>query len=188
MVATLRSIQREAAALRTGWFALWFADISRTLAQQMLLYARRELGLNLAEYRALSMLAECQSASVKDIAAGTQLDKAQITRAIANLTRRRLVLRAVDGRDRRLRIVKLTPAGRGLAAKSLPFAILRQKRLEQALTPTERRTLWRALATLSGEAHVLLAEEIQRSTQKGGSAKETLKHGGDGREYLGCRE
>lgn len=168
MAAALDTLHRELAALRSGWFALWFADISRTLAQQMLLYARRELGLNLAEYRALSMLAECRSASVKDIAAGTQLDKAQITRAVANLAARRLVLHAIDGHDRRLRVVKLTPVGRALAAKSLPFAIERQKRLERVLTPTERRTLWKAFAALSGEAHSLLAEETQRSMQGNG--------------------
>lgn len=173
MVAAHSSAQRGSAALRSGWFALWFADISRMLAQQMLLYARRELGLNLAEYRALSMLAECRSASVKDIAAGTQLDKAQITRAVANLTGRRLVLHAVDGRDRRLRVVKLTPAGRALAAKALPFAAERQKRLEQVLTPAERRTVWKALAALSVEAHSLLAEEAQRSTQGSSFERDT---------------
>jgi DNA-binding MarR family transcriptional regulator len=154
---------RETAATRAGWFALWFAEISRALSQQMLHYARRELGLNLAEYRTLSVLAEWRSASVKDIAAGTQLDKAQITRAVANLTRRRIVVHAVDGRDRRLRVVKLTAAGRALAAKSLPFAVARQKRMERALTPTENRTLWKVLAVLSDEAHAMLAEETRLS-------------------------
>lgn len=161
----LTSARRETAAQRAGWFAVWFADISRALSQQMLLYARRELGLNLAEYRALSMLAECRSASVKDIAAATQLDKAQITRAVANLTRRGLVLHAVDGRDRRLRIVKLTAAGRALAAKCLPFAIRRQKRMERLFTPAERRTLWKALALLSNEAHSMANADALLSTQ-----------------------
>jgi DNA-binding MarR family transcriptional regulator len=166
MKATSAAPHIDPAAARAGWFALWFAEISRALAQQMVLYARRELGLNLAEYRALGMLAECRSASVKDIAAGTQLDKAQITRAVANLTRRRLVLSAVDGRDRRLREVKLTPAGRALAARSLPFAIARQKRLEQVLAPAERRMLWKVLAVLSGEANAMLVEESRRSSRR----------------------
>jgi DNA-binding MarR family transcriptional regulator len=127
----------------------------------MLLYARRELGLNLAEYRALSMLAECGSASIKDVAAGTQLDKAQITRAIANLTRRGFAIHTVNGHDRRLRVVKLTPAGRALLARSVPFAIERQRRMERALSLAEVRTLWKALAILSKEAQTMLAEEEQ---------------------------
>jgi DNA-binding MarR family transcriptional regulator len=149
------------AAVRAGRFSVWFGRISRALSQQMLLYARRELGLNLAEYRALSMLAECRSASIKDIAAGTDLDKAQITRAITNLTRRRLAIHAVDGRDRRLRVVKLTPAGRALITKSVPFAIERQARMEGALTPAELRTFWKALASLLEEAQAMLAEEAE---------------------------
>jgi DNA-binding MarR family transcriptional regulator len=166
MKFALSALHREPAAQRAGWFALWFSDISRALSQQMLLYARRELELNLAEYRALSMLAECRSASVKDIAAGTQLDKAQITRAVTSLTRRRLVLHAIDRRDRRLRVVKLTAAGRALAAKALPFAVNRQKRMERLLTPAERRTLWKALALLSNEAHSMMAVEARLSTRQ----------------------
>jgi DNA-binding MarR family transcriptional regulator len=152
-------------AVRGGRLAVWFSRISRALSQQMLLYARRELGLNLAEYRALAMLAECRSASIKDIASGAQLDKGQITRAVANLTRRGLTIHTVDGRDRRLRVVKLTPAGRALVAKTIPFAVERQRRMERALTPGELRILWKALAILSEEAHAMLTEEARVSSR-----------------------
>ena len=107
------------------------------------------------------MLSECRSASIRDIAAGTELDKAQITRAVALLTKRGLAIHAVDGRDRRLRVVKLTPAGRALIAKSAPFAIARQTRMERALTAAELRTLWKALAVLLDEAQAMLAEEAE---------------------------
>jgi DNA-binding MarR family transcriptional regulator len=146
-------------ALRAGRFAMWFSLISRALSQQMLLYARRELGLNLAEYRVLSVLGECRSASIKDLAFGAQLDKAQITRAVAGLTRRGFAIHAVDGRDRRLRVVKLTPAGQALVARSVPFAIERQRRMEQLLTAAELRVVWRALHALQEETQTMLAEE-----------------------------
>jgi DNA-binding MarR family transcriptional regulator len=149
------------AALRDGRFSVWFSKISRALAQQMLIYARRELGLNLAEYRTLAMLAEYRSASIKDVAMGTELDKAQVTRAIANLTRRGLAIQMVDGRDRRMRAVKLTPAGRALMAKSLPFSIDRQKRMERALGAGAVRAVWKALAVLSRESQAMLDEEIR---------------------------
>ena len=161
MVAPLAKRIVPAATLRAGRFAVWLSRISRALSQQMLLYARRELGLNLAEYRALSMLSECRSASIKDIAAGTQLDKAQVIRAIANLTRRRLAIHTVDSRDRRLRVVKLTSAGRTLPARATPFAIERQTRMEQALPLAERRVFWHALVILSQETQAMLTEEAQ---------------------------
>ena len=166
----MRSLQQRRlappATVRDGRFAVWFSRISRALAQQMLLYARRELGLNLAEYRTLSMLSECRSASIRDIAAGSELDKAQVIRAIANLTRRRLAIHTVDGRDRRLRVVKLTPAGHALAAKAIPFALDRQRRMEQALAPAERRALWRALMILSRETQAMLTDEAQTPNKR----------------------
>lgn len=168
MVGTPSLRAAPSAALRDGRFSVWFGRISRALAQQMVLYARRELGLNLAEYRTLSMLAECRSASIKDIAYGAQLDKAQVTRAIADLTRRGLVIHTIDGRDRRLRVVKLAPSGRSLIAKSIPFAIKRQSRLERSLSVAELRTLWRALAILRDEAQSMLEEEQLPSRPKHG--------------------
>ena len=66
--------------------------IAHTLAQHMLLEIDREFGLNLAEYRVLSVLAERRSPSIKDIAAYTQLDKAHVTRALSDLVRRGLVV------------------------------------------------------------------------------------------------
>ncbi len=146
------------ATQRVGRFSVWFARISRALSQQMAQYARRELGLNLAEYRTLLMLTECASASTRDIAIGTELDKAQITRAVASMTRRGLVIHAVDSRDRRLRVVKLTAAGHELAAKSIPFAIARQNRMERALSAAELRVLWKALHVLAGETRAMEEE------------------------------
>ena len=150
------------AVTRSGRFSVWLARISRALSQQTVLYARRELGLNLAEYRTLSMLSECRSASIRDIAAEVDLDKAQITRAVAHLTRYKLAIHTVDGRDRRLRVVKLTPAGRALITKSVRFAIERQTRMERALAAAELRALWKALAVLLGEAQAMLAEETEK--------------------------
>src|SRR5262245_47967509 len=119
---------------RTARFGFWFSKISRALSQQMLLHVRREFGLNLAEYRTLTILAERGSVSIKDIAADIDLDKAQVTRAIADLTKRGLSIHTVDRRDRRLRVVKLTPAGRSMFAGTVPFSVARQERLERLLT------------------------------------------------------
>ncbi|HEY2417589.1 MAG TPA: MarR family winged helix-turn-helix transcriptional regulator [Steroidobacteraceae bacterium] len=140
--------------------------ISRALSQQMLLYVRREFGLNLAEYRTLTVLGENRSASIRDIAFGTQFDKAQVVRAVASLTRRRLAVQMVHGSDRRLRVVKLTAAGRSLLDKILPFSIARQQRLEKRLSAAELRVVWKALDVLTEEAQAMLAEEVERSAAR----------------------
>ena len=132
--------------------------IAHTLAQHMLLQIDREFGLNLAEYRILSVLAERKSPSIKDIAAYTQLDKAHVTRALTDLIRRGLVTQIVNKQDRRLRVVKLTRAGRAMVAATLPIAIERQQRLERRLTASELRVLWKALAVLAEESALMLSE------------------------------
>jgi DNA-binding MarR family transcriptional regulator len=147
-------------------FSYRFNMIGRALAQHMLLHVDRELGLNLAEYRVLSILAERKSPSIKDIAVHTQLDKAHVTRALADLAVRGLVTQAVDKRDRRLRVVALTRAGQAMVTATLPMAIERQKRLERRLTAEELRVLWKALAVLSEEVEQMLAEAEQEGTRR----------------------
>lgn len=152
---------RPSASVREGRFSVWFSQISRALAQQMLLYVRREHGLNLAEYRTLAMLAETNIASIREIARGAELDKAQVTRAVADLSARGLVFHSVDQHDRRLRIVKITPKAHSLIAKSIPFSIERQRRMERSLTRTEIQTFWKVLAILREETQAMLEEQEQ---------------------------
>jgi len=142
-------------------FPVWFAGISRAFSQHMLDYVDANFGLNLAEYRVLDVLRELKSTSIRDIASECALDKAQVTRAVSVLTARGLVVQVVDRNDRRLRIVRLTPAGRALIAATVPFVVQRQKRLEQCLSATERRILWKALKAILNEIQCIAAEDAQ---------------------------
>lgn len=144
-------------------FGYRLSMLSTTLSQQMLLRVQREFGLNLAEYRILMALAQFEFPSIRDIAKNSQLDKAHVTRALADLIKRGLATQAVDRHDRRLRIVALTPAGRQITAALAPFQIARQRRLEQRLTKSELRIFWKAIAALSDEADHMLADEEQLS-------------------------
>ena len=147
-------------------FSYRFNMIGRTLAQHILLHVGREFGLNLAEYRILSILADRKSPSIKDIAAHAQLDKAHVTRALVDLIGRGLVTQIVDKQDRRLRVVKLTRAGQTMVTATLPISIERQQRLERRLTATELRVLWKALSVLLEEAERMLAEEEQKGARR----------------------
>ncbi len=62
----------------------------------MLVHVGREYGLNLAEYRIMTVLANRKSPSIKDIAAHTDLDKAHVTRALAGLVERGIADQRVD--------------------------------------------------------------------------------------------
>ena len=151
-------------------FGYRFNMIGRALAQHMLLHVERKFGLNLAEYRILSILADRESPSIKDIAAHAQLDKAHVTRTLVDLVGRGLVTQVVDEQDRRLRVVKLTRAGRTIVTETLPISIERQERLERRLTAAELRVLWKALSVVLEEAEQMLAEEEQKGARPKRSA------------------
>ena len=139
-------------------FGYRFSMIGNALAQHMLRHVQREHGLNIAEYRVMTNLVAFEAPSIRDIAKHTQLDKAHVTRALAALIERGLVTQIVDTRDRRLRIVRLTPAGQAIMSAIEPFVVGRQKRLERCLAPNELRVLDKALSLLLAEAEGMLAE------------------------------
>lgn len=153
---------------RANRFPYWFARISRALSRHVAAYAGRELGLNLAEFRILLILCEVRSASVKDIAADAALDKAQVTRTVAALVDRGLAVQAIETRDRRLRIVKASAAGRKLLQPMDEFMKKRQLRLESKLASDEVKTLWSVLPRLLAEAEQMCIEEmlIARRTRR----------------------
>jgi DNA-binding MarR family transcriptional regulator len=146
-------------------FGYRFNRIADALAQQTLLYARREFGLNLAEYRIISVLAQSDALSIREIAQHTQLDKAHATRALTDLIEHGLVTRVVDAQDRRLRVVRLTPAGRSIANATLPFLWERQERLEGCVSAAELRIFDKVLTLMTEEAERLLAEEVQKNAE-----------------------
>jgi DNA-binding MarR family transcriptional regulator len=146
-------------------FGYRFSLISRALGQQMLLHVEREFGLSLAEYRILTVLEDAESPSVKEIALKSQIDKAQVTRCMATLQQKGLVTQTDDVRDRRLRSITLTKAGRSLLTAMLPFNKERNERLERSITKSELDILWKVLARFDREVGEMLNEEKQKSSQ-----------------------
>jgi DNA-binding MarR family transcriptional regulator len=69
------------------------------------------------QYSLLSALAVRETADQTTLAADIALDRTTTTGALKRLAARNFVERAVDDRDRRARLCKLTPAGAALLAK-----------------------------------------------------------------------
>ena len=147
-------------------FGYRFNRISNALTQQALLHARREFGLNLAEYRIISVLSLADAFSIREIAEHTQLDKAHATRALTDLIARGLVTRVIDPQDRRLRVVRLTAAGHAVANATIPFTLERQARLEGCLTAAELRAFDKALSLMTAEAERMLVGEMNKGSER----------------------
>ncbi len=122
--------------------------VSRCVSQ---VYGER-FQLTRDEWRVLAALAE--SGAMKSTAAAlhTTLDKMQVSRACGRLESRGLIRRDEDPDDRRNKILRLTPDGRGLLDEVVPIVQAREADLLQALDPHERLALEQTIDKLLARA------------------------------------
>jgi DNA-binding MarR family transcriptional regulator len=113
-------------------------------------YAER-FSLTRQEWRVLAILGARPKIATKEIGPLTTLDKMQVSRAVQGLEARGIVSRKHDPDDRRELIVSLTPTGRALYRKIVPYALEREARLLSVLTPEEVEVLDRAMRKLSAD-------------------------------------
>jgi DNA-binding MarR family transcriptional regulator len=81
----------------------------------------RPLGLTNGQFSLMNALNRPQPASMKTVAALLAMDRTTLTAALKPLERRGLVELTIDPKDRRGRLMKLTPAGRRLLAEAIPL-------------------------------------------------------------------
>jgi DNA-binding MarR family transcriptional regulator len=125
--------------------------VSAAIARQ---YTER-FGLSMAEWRVMAVLGTTTGLSARDIAGRTGMDKVQVSRAVANLVRRKRVARRADACDRRRQRLALTPKGEAIYAEIVPLARAQEERFLAALEPADRATLLRLLAALSVRSEML---------------------------------
>lgn len=74
----------------------------------------KRLGLNLSQWRVLGQLGHAGPSTVRELAEGSAVDRADASRSLRNLEQRGLVTRAEDERDQRSPIFSLTRDGERL--------------------------------------------------------------------------
>lgn len=99
-----------------------FSVIAAQLSSNLAALYQEKFGISVAEWRILVNLAYSDSRSVRDIQKRVRLDKAKVSRAVAQLESRGFLTKEIDGEDRRLLHLELTPAGRDLVAQLVPLA------------------------------------------------------------------
>ena len=155
--------RRAATAGRNAPFALErfvpyrIATLASLLARgASQLYARR-FGLAIREWRILAVLGEGRPLSAVEVVRRTAIDKGRVSRAIAGLLRRGLVVREADAFDARRTMLRLSLKGRALYRRVVPLATARERELLAGLTAPERRQLERLLAKLHERAEAMFA-------------------------------
>jgi DNA-binding MarR family transcriptional regulator len=156
------AIAGDEAALKLDQFLPYQLQVVTTLMSQALsrVYARR-YRLGIPEWRVLVVLGQFGWMNGKTICAHTHMHKTKVSRAVANLERRKLIARRANRADMRESLVALTPAGRTIYDEIAPNAVIFSRRLTEILTPSDRDAFQRALKQLTDRSAQLVAEAIE---------------------------
>jgi len=115
----------------------------------------REFGLSIPQWRVIAVLARYPDLSAIEVAERTAMDKVAVSRAVQGLLARLRLLRTYDSGDRRRTRLRLSAAGQSVYTRVAPLALSYEKKLLDALSPTDRRALDRLLGRLVERARRL---------------------------------
>lgn len=96
--------------------------------------------LSIAEWRVMAVLGQTPGLSAREVASRTAMDKVQVSRAVAGLTRKRRVARIGDASDGRITRLSLTTQGTAIYDEIVPIALQFEAAFLSALTLGERST------------------------------------------------
>jgi DNA-binding MarR family transcriptional regulator len=131
---------------------------SRLMVLAILRY-KRLAGLSSVEFGLVASLGRRPPMSVVRLAEAVGMDKGQISRALAGLVARKLVLRAVNPRDNREVLVSLTPAGLAAHETIVAGALERNVRLLAEFGDDDVAMLLRHIDRLTETASAMLDAE-----------------------------
>jgi DNA-binding MarR family transcriptional regulator len=117
----------------------------------------REFGLTIPQWRVLAVLARYPDLSAIEVAERTAMDKVAVSRAVQGLLAARRLVRTYDAGDRRRSRLRLSSAGQSVYMRVAPLALGYEKKLLDALSPTDRKALDRLVGRLIDRAKRLAA-------------------------------
>ena len=115
----------------------------------------REFGLTIPQWRVIAVLARYPGLSAIEVAERTAMDKVAVSRAVQGLLAAKRLVRSYDAGDRRRSRLRLSSAGQSVYTRVAPLALGYEKKLLDALSPTDRKALDRLVGRLIERAKQL---------------------------------
>ena len=131
-------------------------EVSRSIAA---VYARKH-DLMRHDWRVMAALGDDQPLSANEVCQRTNMDKVQVSRAIARLKRKGLVSQHRDVEDRRRSILRLTGQGEAIYRDIVPAARAREAELLSVLNDAELKQLDKLIDKLYSRARDLNAGRV----------------------------
>jgi len=153
----------EQAPLKLEQFLPYQLNVVASLVSLALsrVYARR-YRMGVPEWRVLVTLGQYGVMTGKAIGAHTHMHKTKVSRAVALLEKRKLLVRRANRADMRESFLSLTAPGRAMYEELAPHALDFARRLTEILTPADRDAFNRALKQLTDRSAQLVAEAGQQ--------------------------
>jgi DNA-binding MarR family transcriptional regulator len=149
----------DQAPLRLERFLPYQLNVVSSLVSQALsrVYTRR-YGIGVPEWRVLVTLGQYGVMTAKAIGAHTHMHKTKVSRAVALLEKRKLIVRRANRDDMRETFLSLTTTGRTMYEEVAPHALEFARRLTEILSPSDHEAFDRALQRLTARSAELVAE------------------------------
>ena len=162
-VAAASAMAAEQAPLKLEQFLPYQLNVVASLVSQALsrVYARR-YRIDVPEWRVLVTLGQHGVMTGKAIGAHTHMHKTKVSRAVALLEKRKLLVRRTNRADMRESFLSLTAPGRAMYEELAPHALDFARRLTEILTPSDRDSFHRALKQITDRSAQLVAEVVER--------------------------
>ena len=152
----------QAAPLKLEEFLPYQLNVVASLVSQALsrIYSHR-YGIDVPHWRILVTLGQYETMTAKAIGAHSHMHKTKVSRAVAELEKRKLVTRRANRADLRESFLSLTAAGRTIYEELAPGALDFARRLAEVVDPADRAAFERAVQLLTERSRAL-ADEVAR--------------------------
>jgi DNA-binding MarR family transcriptional regulator len=136
--------------LKLEQFLPYRLNVAAALVSEALsrVYGERH-GLGVPEWRVVATLGQFGMMTGKAIGEHAHMHKTKVSRAVAVLARRKLVLSRANKADMRESFLTLTPAGRAIYQDLAPVAIALARRFIEAIDPADRAAFDRGLKAVT---------------------------------------
>ena len=132
--------------------------LSNTVSANIAATYQDKFAISMSEWRIMAILAEYPGLSADEVCQRTQIEKSVVSRAVARLLKRHMIIRQIDDDDRRRSILRLSKTGLSIYDKVMPIAEDFEKKLIAKLSKQERLTLLSLLDKLQKEAGSIVLE------------------------------